>query len=355
MLAAYRLAIKEGQTNEEATKSAVNASDHAHGVYHRGTLPLWAQGSNPMAKMGQIAYVYAKFGHNYLQMLYDLGARKKDIPGLVYAMSAPIVLGGAGAVPFGEELKAMLEQILKLLGIRMPLDKFVWDQTRQHLGAQGERTLRYGMLGALGMDVTGSLSIGVGVPKGVADLSGAVGGVVSDAIKVSHFLKTDQYSKAVERALPTGLGNPLRAYREATRGVTTDKGYRVWDENMQPYRPSGAATALRTAGVSAAEGARLREISAEAVALREKWQTRRDMIYEMSRAYFANPNRTGKELTKIVDMATKFNTDRVSMGVAVQISPIKMKSIVKQGKNMLKPTRQQRKLLTPIQDVEEEE
>jgi hypothetical protein len=57
MLAAYRLAKKNGKSSEEAARLAKLASDKAHGLYGKATLPAWAQGTNPLAKLGQLSYV----------------------------------------------------------------------------------------------------------------------------------------------------------------------------------------------------------------------------------------------------------------------------------------------------------
>lgn len=67
MLAAYRIARKQGKNHEEAAELAKTASDKAHGVYGRATLPAVAWGRNPAAKVAQMLYVYGKFSHNYLQ------------------------------------------------------------------------------------------------------------------------------------------------------------------------------------------------------------------------------------------------------------------------------------------------
>ena len=42
MLAAYRLARKQGMGHGEAAEVAKEASDKAHGVYGKSTMPMWA-------------------------------------------------------------------------------------------------------------------------------------------------------------------------------------------------------------------------------------------------------------------------------------------------------------------------
>jgi len=76
MLAAYRLARTNGKNHTEAAELAKTATDKAHGIYGRETLPAIAWGRNPTAKIAQMLYTFSKFGHNYLQLLNDLGFRK---------------------------------------------------------------------------------------------------------------------------------------------------------------------------------------------------------------------------------------------------------------------------------------
>jgi hypothetical protein len=87
ILAAYKVAklrfAKEGLKGEElqeaAYKAAIEASDKAHAAYGKSNLPEWAQGTSVSAKVGQAMYVYGNFGHNYVQLLYDLGAKKHNV------------------------------------------------------------------------------------------------------------------------------------------------------------------------------------------------------------------------------------------------------------------------------------
>lgn len=346
MLAAFRLAKAEGQTNEQAQASAVDASNHAHGVYHRGTLPIWAQGTNPLAKIGQMAYVYGKFSHNYIQMLYDMGMRKKDMPAMIYAMAAPIVIGGAGAVPFGEEMKWLINFFLKSIGVNEPMEKWVWDQTRKHIGKSGERAGRYGLAGAVGVDITGSLSIGVGVPKGIMDLTGAVGGAAQNLYKAGHFMKTGQYSKATEKIIPSGFANPLKAYREYNEGVTSEKGYPVPTEEGKFFKPNAAETGLRALGMGGSEVSRLKARVFESKEEIENWKDRRSLIHERARALFTKENPSGAEFTKIVKAVDDYNKAWLAAGLQGSAVPrLKMSEIREDAKKVKQLSKQQRKMM----------
>lgn len=353
MLAAFRLAKDQGQEikidengdiSGQAVESAVEASNHAHGVYSRGTLPIWAQGTNPTAKIGQMVYTYSKFGHTYMQNLYDMGVRKKDMPSLIYMMAAPIVLGGAGAIPFGEEMKGLINILLKMIGVQEPMEKWVWKQTRKQLGPDAERVLRYGTSGALGMDINGSIGIGVGVPTGFMDLTGAIGGAAKNIYTAGHFLNTEQYSKAAEKVLPPIVGNALKAYRESTTGVTTEVGNRVFDAKGKPYKLDPGEAALRFAGVQSSEVSRRKAMEFEAKTEEANWKGKRDKIYEVARAFYASPQRDPKEYTSLLARVAKYNAAWTDAGMRGSPVPmIKMSQLKEQAQHMAKQTNIQKK------------
>ena len=158
MLAAYRLAMeKAGMTPEHAIELAHEASNKAHGIYGKATLPSWAQGTGAAAKLFQVLYTYQKYPHNYLQMLYDVGVSKKNVKGFLFGLMSPIVLGGAAVTPFKDLITGAVGAMLKAMGIKIDPEKWFWDKVRKNYGATTEKIGRYGALGAMGLDVSGSL------------------------------------------------------------------------------------------------------------------------------------------------------------------------------------------------------
>jgi hypothetical protein len=270
MLAAYRLARMQGQSEEQAYESAVTASNKAHGLYGRATLPAWAQGGNPVAKFGRLMYVYGKFGHNYLQMMYELGFKKHDIPAFIYGLAAPVVLAGGAAWPLKDVTVGILNAILRMFGFKGDVEKFVYDTIRKQLGRQAEMGARHGVTGLAGIDISGSLSIGVGIPKSMWELTGAPGGVCEDVSKAWHYIETNQPERAFEKLLPTAGANLLRAQREAETGVVSEKGRRMFDESGRPLEPTGTETGLRAAGFRSSRQAMLQERKRESDEIKEQ-------------------------------------------------------------------------------------
>jgi hypothetical protein len=343
MLAAYRVARKQGLNHAEAADRAKTSSDKAHGVYGKSTMPMWAQGTNPAAKIGQMMYVYSKFGHNYLQMLYDMGFKQHNVKGAMFAFLSPLVLAGGAALPFKDAIFGLAGAILSLLGIDDDPEKWVWDQIREHLGGEAEKLGRHGLTGAMGVDISGSLSIGVGVPKDFIDLTGAIGGVATEIKEAGESLGRGQYSKAAEHILPTGFANPVRAYREAEEGVTTRNNRRVWNEKGRPYVPEEGATAARALGFRSTDQAVLSERTWEGHRQQTAFAEKRNSIYERYRAWLLG-GRDRDEYKDIVKEVQDFNAYIRRNRIRGE-SFITSQSLKNQVRRMQRPSRKERSIL----------
>jgi hypothetical protein len=342
MLAAYRLARKNGLGHAEAAEAAKTSSDKAHGVYGKSTMPMWAQGTNPAAKIGQMAYVYSKFGHNYLQMLYDLGFKKHNIKALMFAFLSPLILAGGAALPFKDVLFAFAGVILRsLFGEDRDPEKWVWDVIREHLGDTGERIGRHGLTGAAGIDISGSLSIGVGIPKNFIDLTGAIGGVATDISEFAQNLGRGQYAKASENILPAGAANIVRAARESGEGVTTKNNRRVWNEEGKPYTPNTGATVGRAFGFRSANQAVLSERTWEGHREQGKFAEKRSAIYEEYRSWLLG-GKDDKEHKAIIKKVREFNNQAKELD---GVSRITFESLRRQAQGLEKPSKKERAIL----------
>ncbi|HPM70124.1 MAG TPA: PLxRFG domain-containing protein [Smithellaceae bacterium] len=342
ILAAYRLARKQGIHIETAKDMAKEASDRAHGVYGRATMPMWAQGTNPAAKIGQMMYVYSKFSHNYLQMLYDMGWKKRNLKGFAFATLAPVVLAGGAAIPFKGALFGMMGIILSALGYDRDPEKFVWDTIREHLGSEAEKVGRHGLTGAMGVDVSGSLSIGVGVPKDFIDLTGAVGGAAESIGQVKEGIANRQPMKALEAVLPTGLASPVRAYREAKEGVSTKNNRPVWDESGRPLVPEASEAAQRALGFRSTRQAVLSERNWEGRREIERFEERRNAIYKKYRAWVLS-GRDREEYKQIVSDVQEFNRNIAPM--RGKVARITSQSLRDQSRRMERPTKRELAIL----------
>ena len=347
LLAAYRIAklrfVEEGLRGEKleevAYKAAIEASDKAHAAYGKSNLPEWAQGIAVSARVGQAMYVYGNFGHNYVQLLYDLGVKKHNIIGFTWALAAPLVIAGGAAWPFKDELLWLINSMLSALGITTGVDKFVWDKTRKYLGDGSEILGRRGLFGLAGIDISGSLGIGLGIPTGLLGLTGAIGGVAEDLWKAGHFIASGQTDRALEKTLPTAAANIFRGVREAKTGVTTEKGRVLWDKGGKPFKPTKGETAARIVGFQSSRQSVARERSNEMYQAEQAFLKRKDDLYEELRAWAVDPKKTNAGLTKIYKKQGEYNKALTDAGLAGRVPLIRSSEMSRQIKGVMVPTR----------------
>jgi hypothetical protein len=346
MLAAYRLARRNGSSSLAAAEAAKDATDKAHGVYGKSTMPMWAQGANPAAKIGQMMYVYSKFGHNYLQMLYDLGFKRHNIKAAMFAFLSPLVLAGGAALPFKDAISAFAGVILRsLFGEDRDPEKWVWDEIRKHLGKDVEKLGRHGLTGLAGVDISGSLSIGVGIPKNMIDLTGAIGGVAQGMSESFEDLGRGRYLKAAEGLLPAGASNLMRAGREASEGVSTRSNRRVWDESGRPFKPGAAAVATRALGFRSTEQAVLSERTWESHRQQTDFAGRKSAIYEQYRAWLLG-GQDREEHKEIIKKVRNFNQSVKDLGLSsAEVPKITFEALRNQTKGLSKPSKRERSIL----------
>jgi hypothetical protein len=337
LLAAYRLARKQGYNETEAKNRARTAMEKAHAIYGKATWPEWTQGTNPSARIGQMLYLYSKFGHNWLQMLYELGVKKKNYKAFIWGLASPIVLGGAASIPLKNVSLAIIAAIMKAMGDDRDPEKMVWDGIRENLGPKAEKAFRYGLVGIAGADISGSFAVDPGVPKNMIELTGAIGGVIGDFQQAWRYLETGQFARAFEVALPTGAGRMIQAEREREEGATTRTGRRIFDVGGKPYMPTTGETLLRAAGFRTAKRATVQARQWEIKKQRSRFAKRRTKIYEEYRAYLASKDK--ELLKKVIEDIKKYNQKVIEAGLTLEIPPITRSSLRRQLRRMMKPSK----------------
>lgn len=203
----------------EALDKAKKASDRAHGTYGKEDYPYIARGANPAAQIMRMFYVFRKFSHNYLLTMKEVGMDDKNAKAALYMALSPAVIAGAGATV----LMPVIQAIGKAIGYDDPEEE-IYKAIENQFGKTTEQFARLGLagLGGYGINMKGSLSIGVGdIPTTIWDVLGAPGSVITDIYEGGENILKGNVMKGAEKMLPLFLGNPIKAVREYTEGVTT--------------------------------------------------------------------------------------------------------------------------------------
>jgi len=250
---------------------------------------------------------------------------------------SPIILSGLAVVPFKDFWWKLIGTILNILGIKDDPEKGFWDWIRKKFGNTTERVGRHGLLGAANLDVSSSMSIGVGVPRNFYEMLGVGGGVLNDYVQAKHFFEIGNTSRAIEKILPTGLGNFVRAIRELN-GATTLSGARVWDENGNPYVPNTGETAARVFGFRSAQLATMGERTWETKREIKSYSTEHNNILEAYRNYLVSKG-SQEDFQEIMARIVKYNQDVISAGKVNEVPLIKYETLKRQAKQLTRPSK----------------
>jgi hypothetical protein len=210
-------------SQEEALMKAKYVSDKAHTEFSKANKPTWLQQGGVVNKILVSGYLFKGFSHNYLQNMkraWGNSWRPQNAVAFGWFALMPALLAGGGAT-IGKEL---IVGVAKALGIGGddPEEEF-YEFAGETFGEIGKRFARYGVFGLLGVNLKGSLRIGLGdFDLSLPGILGAPGSMLyDDPMYALEAVKRGAYSKALERVLPLAVSNPLRGIREYSEGVTS--------------------------------------------------------------------------------------------------------------------------------------
>jgi len=267
-----------------------------------------------------------------------LGFEQKDFKALAYMLVSPAVIAGAGA----SVLAPLIAAVLKGAGFDDP-EEDAYAEIGKQFGPGTERLARFGIMGAAGVSIKGSLAVGImDVPTSVKDILGAPGSVLSDIfIDGIPAMAKGNVSKGLEKILPTGVGNVLRAYREGTEGISSRTNAPLfYGRDRVVLTP--AETFYRALSLNPARIAEIREKQWKEYSISDKYQKERTDIYAKFKKYWLSENKDKSEYAKLLAEVYDYNERAVKRG----FPPITSKSIRANLKRSFKPSKRERQRRT---------
>lgn len=297
------------KTFEECCKLAEQCSLRANAAYNRPSDPLWAMGDHPMAKMGQLYYMYMKFPHNFLQLLYHTGIRKKQYKAAAWLLAAPVALSGAVTFPFYSTISAFAGMMLRaFLDEDRDPEKLMREKLEDMFGKEPTSLLLSGVLGKMGMDISGSLSVGIEKPTKWTDAFGVMGGALGDVQEAMRQLSVGNYMRAFVKLTPNFASSNLKNIIEREGGVMTDKAQPLFDETGSVVKPTMGEQYLRM--FTGTEPFRIAEIKRRTYQGKKQLMTmkgRRDKLMEEYRLYWSGIRRDPEYLSDIMEKIRDYN------------------------------------------------
>lgn len=307
ILAAYRALrssqVATGIVDEKALHEALRLNNNVNFDQGRHNLPGWAR--NPA---GHTLYALQSFTWNTFNWLYNnlTSGEKRDQVALLRYAGMLMLIGGAAALPGGEELDKLYR---KLRGKSLLMEAKEWtrDNGKRYgtLGEMADAFAWHGTAGLGGVNISNSMRLQMPVVSqwiGDATLPEAFAGVYAGLLKKAWFsamaLSHGDVYRAAESAAPEFVAGGMRAWRQYDSGMTTLKGRPVFDENGKPLKYSAGDAALRAAGFQPSEQSRRMEISMLGKELQAHWKDRREDL--LIRLRLANEHERGAVRREII-------------------------------------------------------
>jgi hypothetical protein len=265
-IAAYRLEFARTKDAAKATQYAADILTDTHGDYTAFNAPRAFN-----TQWGKVALQFRKFQLIQIAFFYKLfrdaftnpKERAAAIKTLTYALSHTAVFAGMMGIPG----YAAVSAILSAFGDDdEPFDLTAW--SREQLGPEWADLIMRGAPTVVGMDLSGKIGAGNMLsimPFSNADLSttagraealgtlmgGAAFGMTSRVIDGLGLIVSGDYYKGVERVMPKGVSDALKAGRQGAEGMTRRNG----DVVLPDSEISALDTVFTALGVPAVEQA----------------------------------------------------------------------------------------------------
>lgn len=304
---------------------AKQISDDAHGVYGKETAPAWTRGAyNPL----KLSYTFQRFMHNYFLNMGQMWERGK-YKELTWMLISPVLIAGPGATL----LTPIAASMLGALGIGGddPEEEFyTWAEQTFGEGSTGARVARHGFSGALGVNLKGSIEMGFAMPTTVAELFGAPGSLVTDAVDSVRAFGKGEVSKGFEKALPTGMGTMLKANREQREGITTGGYSPIWYGD-EPLKTTGGGSVARFFGFNPSVTSGVREKLWSEKRIEQKYASERKRINDrIRRLVLQNGGRIPREdMDEIRGEVARYNER--ARGLSIPGVPLIKASTIRQA------------------------
>jgi hypothetical protein len=210
---------EKNMVHDEAVEYAKGIVHDSHFVYGKHNLPMWARGGQ-VRKYLRSAYTFRAFAHNYLNMLHHMATQQGAAGKLAVARSIrnTVIVGGLSSMPF---FQAMSNALMWAMGDD---DKDAMTAIRENVPEWARDLITYGLPGAAGVDISGSLSLDM--PREWYEVLGVPYAAYKDTLNMVESWRSGQTMRAVAESpiTPMMVRNAMRGIEFYTTGQHTRSG-----------------------------------------------------------------------------------------------------------------------------------
>lgn len=337
-LAAYKGVMAENpkMSRDNALKKAKEVSDKAHGIYGKENQPTLLRKGKGLSALSSM-YIFQTYIHNYFSTLAQAVGRK-EAAAATYMILSPVFFGGAGATV----LLPAAKMVAKILGADDP-EEDIYKVAESLFGETGSDIARYGIPGALGVSLKGSLAPNLPDFSEPLDILGPIGGMIGNIGQGMEYAVRGDGLKAAEKLTPGFIGNMIKGYREATDGITTRNNTPVYFGRKQ-VKGDTSTGLTRALGFNPTKISKPREIQWNEETKRRHYNDKKRRLYAIMKKYILQSpgERNHEDWMELLFEAKKFNNQIKEKDLRRYVSPITPKSIKQAMRTAFRPKKSER-------------
>ncbi|WP_212645737.1 PLxRFG domain-containing protein [Delftia sp. PE138] len=241
-IAAFRIAKAQGMPDPGAfARKAVLETQF---VYSKANKPQWARGA-----VGGTLFTFKTYSVSYLELMQRMwkqgGPEGKRAVG--WALAMLLLMGGAGGVPFAEDVEDLIDGAGQLMGYNISSKQWRKQALAGIVGKELGEFMEQGLSGLPGapIDVSGRLGMGNLIPgtglfltkqsreRDLLEVVGPAGDLVARGFTAGRKVLTGDIAGAALEVSPTAVRNLAKGADMAATGMYRDqKGYKVIDTTL---------------------------------------------------------------------------------------------------------------------------
>jgi hypothetical protein len=298
--------------------SYIRARDRMYDVhfpYGKHNYPELVRAKGVLGQIGHLLSTFRSYTIMYVSTILEsfrgtdgkVSWRNADV---FFGSIALLVLLGGLSAPWVDDI---LDTYERMTG--RPIRSMIRERLRRFGGDRMAWAGMHGLPALLGVDITGSLKIGVPLigAGGIEEtITGAYAGLEQKIGKGAEAWSVDNYYRALEEWSPTFLSNAMKAVREASQGATNLDGTPVTDPEMNQYRPNLPEAVLQGLGFRIERRAEISEEQRTYRNTQDHMAKRRDNLYTKYR--MAD---TDAERDVVSEDISEYNDDANELGNSV--------------------------------------
>jgi hypothetical protein len=241
-IAAFRIAKAQGMPDPGAfARKAVLETQF---VYSKANKPQWARGA-----VGGTLFTFKTYSVSYLELMQRMwkqgGPEGKRAVG--WALAMLLLMGGAGGVPFAEDVEDLIDGAGQLMGYNISSKQWRKQALAGIVGKELGEFMEQGLSGLPGapIDVSGRLGMGNLIPgtglfltkqsreRDLLEVVGPAGDLVARGSTAGRKVLTGDIAGAALEVSPTAVRNLAKGADMAATGMYRDqKGYKVIETTL---------------------------------------------------------------------------------------------------------------------------